>query len=53
MEKETCTFSYCEKPEIVEHETDLLLIGGGMACCGAAYEGTRWAAQQRLEDHNG
>jgi len=43
MEKETCTFSYCEKPEIVEHETDLLLIGGGMACCGAAYEATQWA----------
>jgi adenylylsulfate reductase subunit A len=49
MEKETCTFSYCEKPEIVEHETDLLLIGGGMACCGAAYEGTRWAAPKGLK----
>jgi adenylylsulfate reductase subunit A len=49
MEKETCTFSYCEKPEIVEHETDLLLIGGGMACCGAAYEGVRWAAQKGLK----
>jgi adenylylsulfate reductase subunit A len=48
MEKETCTFSYCEKPEIVEHETDLLLIGGGMACCGGAYEGVRWAAQKGL-----
>ncbi len=49
MEKETCTFSYCEKPEIVEHETDMLLIGGGMACCGAAYEGVRWAAQKGLK----
>ncbi len=49
MEKETCTFSYCAKPEIVEHETDLLLIGGGMACCGAAYEATRWAAPKGLK----
>ncbi len=29
MEKETCTFSYCEKPEVIEVETDLLVIGGG------------------------
>jgi len=48
MEKETCTFSYCAKPEIVEHETDLLLIGGGMACCGSAYEGNRWAKANNL-----
>ena len=37
MEKETCTFSFCKKPEIETVETDLLLIGGGMACCGAAF----------------
>ncbi|MBV6340845.1 adenylyl-sulfate reductase subunit alpha [Candidatus Magnetobacterium casense] len=43
MEKETCTFSYCARPEIIEHETDILLIGGGMANCGAAFEGARWA----------
>ncbi len=49
MEKETCTFSYCAKPEIVEVDTDLLLIGGGMACCGAAYEAVRWAAQKNLK----
>jgi adenylylsulfate reductase subunit A len=30
-------------PEIVEVETDLLIIGGGMAACGAAYEAKRWA----------
>lgn len=29
-------------PEIVEEEVDILLIGGGMACCGAAYEAMRW-----------
>ncbi|MBI4825043.1 MAG: adenylyl-sulfate reductase subunit alpha [Nitrospirae bacterium] len=49
MEKETCTFSYCAKPEIVEHDTDLLLIGGGMACCGAAYEATKWAASNKFK----
>jgi adenylylsulfate reductase subunit A len=43
MEKETCTFSYCQRPEVVEVETDLLIIGGGMSACGAAFEGTRWA----------
>lgn len=30
-------------PEIVEEELDILLIGGGMACCGAAFEIMRWA----------
>ncbi len=30
-------------PEIVEIETDVLIIGGGMAACGAAYEAKRWA----------
>ncbi|MFO0754248.1 MAG: adenylyl-sulfate reductase subunit alpha [Thermodesulfovibrionales bacterium] len=49
MEKETCTFSYCARPEIVEVETDLLLIGGGMACCGAAYEGARWATPKGIK----
>ncbi|MCK5275460.1 MAG: adenylylsulfate reductase subunit alpha, partial [Alphaproteobacteria bacterium] len=30
-------------PEIVEIDTDILIIGGGMAACGAAYEAVRWA----------
>ncbi len=30
-------------PEIIEIETDILLVGGGMAACGAAYEAKRWA----------
>ncbi len=30
-------------PEIVEYETDILIIGGGMAACGCAYEAKRWA----------
>ncbi|MEO5366186.1 MAG: adenylyl-sulfate reductase subunit alpha [Magnetococcus sp. WYHC-3] len=29
-------------PDIVEIETDILLVGGGMAACGAAYEAVRW-----------
>lgn len=31
-----------DSPEIIEEEVDILLIGGGMACCGAAYELMRW-----------
>ncbi|WP_420264970.1 adenylyl-sulfate reductase subunit alpha [Candidatus Magnetominusculus dajiuhuensis] len=49
MELETCTFSYCQKPEMIEVETDLLLIGGGMANCGAAYEAVRWATPKGLK----
>ena len=30
-------------PEIVEIDTDILIIGGGMAACGAAFEAKRWA----------
>ena len=30
-------------PEIIEIETDILLVGGGMAACGAAYEAKIWA----------
>jgi adenylylsulfate reductase subunit A len=29
-------------PEIIEEEVDILLIGGGMACCGAGFEIMRW-----------
>ncbi|MBF0175630.1 MAG: adenylyl-sulfate reductase subunit alpha [Magnetococcales bacterium] len=29
-------------PDIVEVETDILIIGGGMGACGAAYEVMRW-----------
>ncbi|HMK56835.1 MAG TPA: adenylyl-sulfate reductase subunit alpha [Dissulfurispiraceae bacterium] len=49
MEKETCTFSYCQRPEIIEVETDLLLIGGGMACCGSAFEAARWATPKGIK----
>ena len=30
-------------PEVVEEEVDILLIGGGMANCGAGFEIMRWA----------
>ncbi len=49
MEKATCNFSFCAKPQVIEVETDLLLIGGGMACCGAAYEAARWATPKGIK----
>ncbi|MBU3916702.1 adenylyl-sulfate reductase subunit alpha [bacterium] len=48
MEPKVNNFEHIEKPEIVIHETDVLLIGGGMAACGAAYEADRWASPQGL-----
>jgi adenylylsulfate reductase subunit A len=41
-----------ENPQIIEEEVDILLIGGGMACCGAAFEVMRWidkAKQQGVD----
>ena len=29
-------------PEVVQEEVDILIIGGGMAACGAAYEIGPW-----------
>ena len=48
MEPKVNNFEFSEKPEIVVHETDILLIGGGMAACGCAYEADRWATEQGL-----
>ncbi|MFP4657773.1 MAG: FAD-binding protein, partial [Desulfonatronovibrionaceae bacterium] len=31
------------EPEVVELETDALIVGGGMGACGAAYEAVNWA----------
>ncbi len=36
---------FCKDPQIVQIETDLLIIGGGMAACGAAYEAKKWAPE--------
>ncbi|TRZ92333.1 MAG: adenylylsulfate reductase subunit alpha, partial [Rhodocyclaceae bacterium] len=38
-----------EAPEVVQEELDILLIGGGMACCGTAYEMMRWAEALKAE----
>jgi adenylylsulfate reductase subunit A len=31
-------------PEVVEKEVDILIVGGGMAACGAAFEAKKWMA---------
>lgn len=41
-------FKFCKKPEVVHIDTDILLIGGGMACCGAVYEAAKWATPKGL-----
>ena len=33
--------------ETVVVETDLLILGGGMAACGAAYEASYWAKKHK------
>jgi adenylylsulfate reductase subunit A len=43
LEREFCKWSFCAKPEVVTVETDLLLVGGGMACTGAAVEAMAYA----------
>uniref|UniRef100_A0A7V4LDH2 Adenylyl-sulfate reductase subunit alpha n=1 Tax=Desulfobacca acetoxidans TaxID=60893 RepID=A0A7V4LDH2_9BACT len=43
LEREFCKWSYCAKPPVETIETDLLLVGGGMACCGAAVEAAAYA----------
>jgi len=32
-------------PEVVEHDLDVLIVGGGMAACGAAFEIKKWAPE--------
>ena len=36
-------------PEVVEEELDILIIGGGMAACGAAFEIVPWLEQARAQ----
>ena len=43
LEPKVNNFEHSEKPEIEIHETDILIIGGGMAACGCAFECDRWA----------
>ena len=49
LEREFCKWSFCAKPEVVTIETDLLLVGGGMACTGAAVEAAAWAKASGLK----
>jgi adenylylsulfate reductase subunit A len=30
------------EPTVKEHDVDVLIVGGGMGACGAAYEAARW-----------
>ncbi|MBQ9407385.1 MAG: adenylyl-sulfate reductase subunit alpha [Desulfovibrio sp.] len=30
------------EPAVKEHDVDILIVGGGMGACGAAYEAARW-----------
>jgi len=38
-----------ENPEVIEEEVDILLIGGGMGACGAAYELGPWIKAAKEE----
>ena len=31
-----------DEPEVIEEDVDILIVGGGMAACGAAFELARW-----------
>jgi adenylylsulfate reductase subunit A len=35
-------------PEVVEKEVDILIVGGGMAACGAAFEVKKWAGDKSV-----
>jgi adenylylsulfate reductase subunit A len=37
-----------ENPEVEEHEVDILIVGGGMAACGTAYEVKKWAPDAKV-----
>ncbi|MHB8623835.1 MAG: adenylyl-sulfate reductase subunit alpha [Sulfuricaulis sp.] len=39
-------------PQIVEEEVDILIIGGGMAACGAAFEIGQWTEAAKANGHN-
>jgi len=36
-------------PAVVEHDVDILMVGGGMGNCGAAFEAVRWAEKYAPE----
>ena len=49
LEREFCKWSFCAKPAVETVETDLLLVGGGMAATGAAVEAAAWAKATGLK----
>ncbi|MFH1076374.1 MAG: adenylyl-sulfate reductase subunit alpha [Pseudomonadota bacterium] len=46
--KHTGELPAIENPQVVEKEVDILLIGGGMATCGAAFEVKKWAPDKSV-----
>ncbi len=40
--------SIIDNYETIEVQTDILILGGGMAACGAAYEAAHWAKENNL-----
>jgi adenylylsulfate reductase subunit A len=49
LEREFCKWSFCSKPAVETIETDLLLVGGGMACTGSAVEAMAYAKDLGLK----
>ena len=37
------------EPEVKEHAVDLLIVGGGMGSCGAAYEAVRYVYSKEAD----
>jgi adenylylsulfate reductase subunit A len=35
-------------PEVIEKEVDILIVGGGMAACGTAFEVKKWAPDKKI-----
>ncbi|MBR3664569.1 MAG: adenylyl-sulfate reductase subunit alpha [Desulfovibrio sp.] len=38
------------EPTVKEHDVDILIVGGGMGACGAAYEAARWGKDNGVEN---
>ena len=39
-------------PQVIEEEVDILIIGGGMAACGAAFEIGQWTEAAKAKGHH-
>ncbi|MBQ7738424.1 MAG: adenylyl-sulfate reductase subunit alpha [Desulfovibrionaceae bacterium] len=38
------------EPTVKEHDVDILIVGGGMGACGAAYEAARWGKDNGVDN---